>query len=276
MNLLSAWIASKCEDFLHEKPWIQLDVAITSFSPQIPNNTLTFIDQVITNIANTITTRVISDNFNLKFTLASSCPPSASLHFDPATVIRDKCDRPISGVLQLCRGSLSVPSTLSGRMQLERDIVTAFVRVIAFDAAHFPLFRYPSGYPRTRRGLSSRPVYSSVCTSEGWSRKAGRDARNDVKGVLEFTGNCLSGLACDFRVVTDQVRLLTRADSKQASLVLQRTPEGCFGVIGEWKNEHSESMLSPLTVALLRDSGWFEVDENRLASLTPVAFSNAL
>jgi hypothetical protein len=268
-RLITSLLYTSCEDFLYNKRWSTLTPTFSPFPKSIPKKTATLIQNSVKQITSVLKTRVITDNLHLKFTPSNDCEPDEFVALNFASIQRDKCDRPTAGEIFVCPRTLKIVDTsFVERSKCQVAIYEIMKRLLFFDLSHYPLFRYPSGKARTRRGRSGKPVKSMQCSpTKGWTSRSGLDTRDDLTGVVDIEGTCERADLCEFLVVTDQVRVAARKlglKTQGAALILKRGNEGCFVGQGAWQTENTNSGFSPLTVALVRDSGWYEVDQAKV------------
>jgi leishmanolysin-like peptidase len=143
------------------------------------------------------------------------------------------------------------------------DGVHELGHILAFAAYLYKFFRHADGTPRTPRPFVEQPV---ACVDG--SQIIGRAASNDTVQLVEALDGRLS-----YIIVTPRVRQVARNQLNCQEAVGARLEDqaGCVGshwherlffgeVMSPALSVSSENVLSPLTLALMEDSGWYEVD----------------
>jgi len=175
----------------------------------------------------------------------------------------DQFDRPVAGFTGICFDSIDLNSKISKRRSLE-TVIHEFAHILGVNAADMPYFRDSiTGEPFTPRPIQKQ----SVECVDGKTRIIEMPSNNTVREYWTDKGEHV------FEVVTERVAQVARNQfncSKMMGAKLENQPtriDACFG--SHWEHRHYNSefltavatttyqVLSPLTLALLEDSGWY-------------------
>mmetsp|Transcript_25831 Transcript_25831/g.40060 ORF Transcript_25831/g.40060 Transcript_25831/m.40060 type:complete len:465 (+) Transcript_25831:124-1518(+) len=185
---------------------------------------------------------------------------------------RDQFDRPVTGTIDFC---------LSGISNNDNDKIKGVAihevgHILGMSSNSLPFFRNPiTGEPLTKRPFVPKKV--KCLNGEEYFYNIVPD-ENTVKGMQDQNG------VRHFTVVTPMVKTVVRNHFDCQSLEgarLENQPTGnndCYGSHWDERLFYTESMsavyndgsslVSPLTLALLEDSGWYRADYSK-ADLSP-------
>jgi len=180
----------------------------------------------------------------------------------------DQYNRPIAGDVDFCiekidvKNSAVVPSSARGITDVA---IHEFAHVLGFSSADFPFFVDPrTGKPRT-----AKAIQAEVTCINGKKQREIIPSENTLK--LNYTENGVPF----FEIVTPTVARVAQnhynCDGMGGRLENQPTaPNDCFGSHWDERLSPTEMMsgessgipefLSPLTIALFEDSGWYKGD----------------
>jgi len=178
----------------------------------------------------------------------------------------DQWDRPTVGTAVLCLDKLDVNDEDS-RIMFIRVILHEFAHVLGMRSIDFPYFYEPeTGLPRTARPFKKERVQ---CVDDYYSEVTVPSKNTLTSGLTK------RGLRY-YQVVTPRVKQVVRNQfdcqtMEGARLENQPTNDGnCFGTHWEARLYASEFMsaitkptkqvVSPVTLALFEDSGWYKAD----------------
>jgi hypothetical protein len=196
--------------------------------------------------------------------------------------VLDQWDRPVVGFVNFCLGARasmtasdsflqsafsSVSGTALREAHVQTDLVDVAVHelghILAFAAHLYKFFRLADGTPRTPRPF----VEETITCVDGRQITARAPSNNTVQLVLLDNGRL------SYSMVTPRVRQVARnqLNCQEAVGARLEDQEGCVGshwherlffgeVMSPALSVSSENVLSPLTLALMEDSGWYEVD----------------
>lgn len=224
-------------------------------------------DQITTGVPNADLVIYVAANFDL------ICQAKSALAGARACQA-DQYDRPIAGSVIVCLDRLDVTSE-SSKDKFYKTILHEISHVLGMRAIDFPFYYDPeTGLPRTPRPFQPKTV---TCVDGNMIRTA---APSDTTLKAGFTnrGNLY------YEIVTPTVTQVVRnhfdcQKMSGARLENQPTNDGnCFGSHWEARLFASEvvaaikvptmQLLTPLTLALFEDSGWYKSDFS-VANISP-------
>jgi hypothetical protein len=200
-----------------------------------------------------------------------------------SSCVLDQWDRPIVGFVNFCLGpQMSVVGDTDAFLQtafaavsgtelrathVQTDMGDVAVHelghILAFAAYLYKFFRHADGTPRTPRPFLEQPV-----TCVDGSQIIAKAPSNNTVQLVEALDGRLS-----YSMVTPRVRQVARnqLNCQEAVGARLEDQQGCVGshwherlffgeVMSPALSVSSENVLSPLTLALMEDSGWYEVD----------------
>jgi hypothetical protein len=200
-----------------------------------------------------------------------------------SSCVLDQWDRPLVGFINFCLGPqmsvvadtdvflqtafAAVSGTELRAAHVQTDMIDVAVHelghILAFAAYLYKFFRLDDGTPRTPRPFVEQPV-----TCVDGSQIIALAASNDTVQLVEALDGRLS-----YSMVTPRVRQVARNQLNCQEAVGARLEDqaGCVGshwherlffgeVMSPALSVSSENVLSPLTLALMEDSGWYQVD----------------
>lgn len=193
----------------------------------------------------------------------------------------DQYDRPVVGFMNFCLDhksstdveNLQLPFSYfldvdlkDEHIQIDKKEVALheLAHVLAFSSWMYKYFRHSDGTPQTERPFSRRTIQ---CSPDGQTTGAAPSTNTMAPSIDPITGNL------SYVIATPRVKQVARNLLGCDTLEGARLAEGveCFGshwhsrlflgeVLSPVLTSSSENILSPLTLALMEDSGWYTVD----------------
>eukprot|EP00986_Skeletonema_menzelii_P018567 scaffold26658_cov153-Skeletonema_menzelii.AAC.2 len=192
----------------------------------------------------------------------------------------DQLDRPTVGYTGICFGPMD-PSDRTSKTHRRRLTTVAheFTHILGMNSYDVPYFYNPkTGKPRTARDQYNRPPQENVLCVNGIRQIVEKASSDTIMRVTTANGYIA------YEVVTETVRQVARNQFGCQDLIggrLENQPTGdddCYGSHWDHRLYNNDFMaavytgstqyVTPLTLALLEDSGWYKPNYS-IAENTP-------
>jgi len=175
---------------------------------------------------------------------------------DSGTDAASTTDRPLAGGINFCPGKIDTQSNLDVQVAVA---VHEIIHSMGFSSFSFPWWRDESNAPRTPRDIVARPV------------------KDNAYYTAETTlGSFVESGVTRSKIVTPKVRAAAASHFGCPDINgLEIEDDGGAGTAGShWEERvmngdtmvgysHPDSVVSPMTLALLEDTGWYIPDYNK-------------
>ena len=184
----------------------------------------------------------------------------------------DEYDRPVAGFAGMCLDAIDLATERGRKITLE-TVMHEFVHILGFYWEDFVKYRHPrTGLPRTP--LADREETKAVTCTDGTGKQVIMPSDDTLRAFVNpKTGDT------QYEITTETVTAVARNQFGCSDLTgawLEDRQEGagsdCFGSHWDFRLFSTEFMtasatatdqyMSPLTVALLEDTGWYRADYN--------------
>ena len=184
----------------------------------------------------------------------------------------DEYDRPVAGFAGMCLDAIDLATERGRKITLE-TVMHEFVHILGFYWEDFVAYRHPrTGLPRTP--LDDREISRSVTCADGTRREVIMPGDDTLKAFINPKTR-----KTQYEIMTETVTAVARNQFGCSDLTgawLEDRQEGagddCFGSHWDFRLFSTEFMtasatateqyMSPLTVALLEDTGWYRANYN--------------
>ena len=184
----------------------------------------------------------------------------------------DEYDRPVAGFAGMCLDAIDL-ATERGRQIALETVMHEFVHILGFYWEDFVAYRHPrTGLPRTP--LEDREITRTVTCTDGARKEVIMPSDDTLRAFINPKTR-----KTQYEIMTETVTAVTRNQFGCSDLTgawLEDRQEGagddCFGSHWDFRLFSTEFMtasatateqyMSPLTVALLEDTGWYRANYN--------------